>query len=95
MQTIVNLVSAGLGLALVPRSMMQMQRSGVVYRALPLALRDGAPLCETSLLWRVDAAPSVLRFVEFVQGFGAGRQRAGRKVAKAVKPGKALSYRSR
>ena len=95
MQTIVNLVSAGLGLALVPRSMMQMQRPGVLYRALPAALSAGAPLCETSLLWRVDAAPSVLRFVEFVQGFGAGSQRAGRKVAKAVKPGKALSYRSR
>ena len=95
MQTIVNLVSAGLGLALVPRSMMQMQRPGVLYRALPAALSAGAPLCETSLLWRVDAAPSVLRFVEFVQGFGAGRQHAGRRVAKAAKPTKALGYRSR
>ena len=95
MQTIVNLVSAGLGLALVPRSMMQMQRPGVVYRVLPAALRDFAPRCETSLLWRVDAPPSVLRFVEFVQGFDAGPKRAGRKVAKAAKPRKALGYRSR
>ena len=100
MQTIVNLVSAGLGLALVPRSMMQMQRSGVVYRALPLALRDGAPLCETSLLWRADAAPSVLRFVEFVQGFGVGRHSKGLKAAnsgkagEAAEPAKALGYRS-
>ena len=95
MQTIVNLVSAGLGLALVPRSMMQMQRQGVLYRALPAALRAAAPLCETSLLWRADAAPSVLRFVEFVQGFGARPQRAGRAAAKAAKPGKVLGYRSR
>ena len=91
MQTIVNLVSAGLGLALVPRSMMQMQRPGVVYRALPAALIEGAPQCETSLLWRADAAPSVLRFVEFVQGFGARPQHAGRQAAKVAKPG----YRSR
>lgn len=32
MQTIVNLVSAGLGLAWVPASVRQFQRSGVVYR---------------------------------------------------------------
>ncbi len=95
MQTIVNLVSAGLGVALVPRSMMQMQRQGVVYRALPAALSEEAPHCETSLLWRADAAPPVLRFVEFVQGFGARPQRTGRQVAKADKPRKALSYRSR
>ena len=98
MQTIVNLVSAGLGVALVPRSMMQMQRAGVLYRPLPAALRDAAPQCETSLLWRADAAPPVLRFVEFVQGFGEGAQRAGRTAAKAGRPAestKALGYRSR
>ena len=33
MQTIVNLVSAGLGIAWVPESVRQFQRSGVVYRA--------------------------------------------------------------
>ena len=104
MQTIVNLVSAGLGLALVPRSMVQMQRPGVVYRALPASLQTGAPHCETSLLWRADAPPSVLRFVEFVQGFGVQPQRVARNAAKvrnagqagkAGKAAKALSYRSR
>jgi hypothetical protein len=34
MQTIVNLVSAGIGIAWVPRSVMQLQRPGVVYRRL-------------------------------------------------------------
>ena len=68
MQTIVNLVSAGLGLALVPRSVTQLQRAGVVYRPLPGVLAQGAPQCETSLLWRADAPAAVLRFVEFVRG---------------------------
>ncbi|MET5021599.1 LysR substrate-binding domain-containing protein, partial [Burkholderia pseudomallei] len=33
-QTIVSLVSAGMGVALVPQSMRNPRRSGVVYRAL-------------------------------------------------------------
>jgi len=41
MQTIVNLVSAGLGVAWVPHSMMQLQRHGVVYRGLPKSSADG------------------------------------------------------
>ncbi len=67
MQTIVNLVSAGLGIALVPEAVTQLQRPGVVYRPLPKALTELAPHCETSLLWPVDAAPVVTRFVEFVR----------------------------
>ena len=67
MQTIVNLVSAGLGVALVPRSMTLLQRPGIVYRALPAALAEAAPSCETSLVWRDDAPPPVQRFVEFVR----------------------------
>ncbi|MDN3920245.1 LysR family transcriptional regulator [Roseateles violae] len=62
MQTIVNLVSAGIGVAWVPASVMGLQRSGVVYRPI-----DGAPVCETSLVWRADAAPAVHRFVEHVR----------------------------
>ncbi|MCV2353967.1 LysR family transcriptional regulator [Paucibacter sp. B2R-40] len=63
MQTIVNLVSAGIGLAWVPASVMAFQRAGVVYR--PLA--GVAPVCETSLIWRRGAAPTVLRFVEHIE----------------------------
>ena len=66
MQTIVNLVSAGLGIALVPRAVTQLQRPGVAYRPLPAALTP-APHCETSLLWPIDAAPAVTRFAEFVR----------------------------
>jgi DNA-binding transcriptional LysR family regulator len=92
MQTIVNLVSAGLGLALVPRSVTQLQRPGVVYRPLPRALAEDAPQCETSLLWASDAQPAVLRFVEFVRGIGTGPRAAAPRRAK---PAKALGYRPR
>jgi DNA-binding transcriptional LysR family regulator len=67
MQTIVNLVSAGLGIALVPHAVTLLQRPGVVYRPLPAALRSDAPQCETSLLWRTPATPAVARFVAFVR----------------------------
>lgn len=70
MQTIVNLVSAGLGVALVPRAMQQLQRPGIVYRALPAALAESAPRAETSLVWPADAAPAVRRFVAFVRDQG-------------------------
>ena len=71
MQTIVNLVSAGLGIALVPEAVTQLQRPGVVYRPLPGALGAGAPRCETSLLWPGQPAPAVARFVEFVRALPA------------------------
>jgi DNA-binding transcriptional LysR family regulator len=76
MQTIVNLVSAGLGVAWVPQSVQQFQRPGVVYRALPTpaARAKGAaklaevPQCETSLVWRSGAAsPPLQRFVACVE----------------------------
>ncbi len=63
MQTIVNLVSAGIGVAWVPASVMAFQRPGVVYKAV----RGAGPRCETSLIWRADAAPAVHRFVAHVQ----------------------------
>ena len=66
MQTIVNLVSAGLGLAWVPQSVTQLQRPGVVYRRLPTALNVNAPRAETSLVWPAGAGPVVARFVDFI-----------------------------
>ncbi|MFZ2989369.1 LysR family transcriptional regulator [Ideonella sp.] len=59
MQTLINLVSAGIGAAWVPEGLMELQRSGVVYRPVP----DAGLVCETSLIWRRDASPAVLRFV--------------------------------
>jgi DNA-binding transcriptional LysR family regulator len=71
MQTIVNLVSAGLGVAWVPASVQQFQRSGVVYRkvqgAEPGTARSAVPSCETSLVWR-RSSPSLTRFISFAAG---------------------------
>ncbi|MCH2240328.1 MAG: LysR substrate-binding domain-containing protein, partial [Aquabacterium sp.] len=67
MQTIVNLVSAGLGLAWGPARVTQLPRPGGGSRARRGGLAAGAPECETSLLWRPDAPACVARFVGFVQ----------------------------
>jgi len=65
MQTIVNLVAAGLGLAWVPRSVTRFERGGVVYREWGLA---GVPRCETRLVWaQGDTRPALARFVDFVR----------------------------
>ncbi|MDC6169944.1 LysR family transcriptional regulator [Paucibacter sp. XJ19-41] len=63
MQTIVNLVSAGMGAAWVPESVMGLQRSGVVYKRVA----GRVPVCETSLIWRPDSGPAVRRFVQHIQ----------------------------
>jgi DNA-binding transcriptional LysR family regulator len=50
MQTIISLVSAGLGLALVPASLKNLVRTGVRYLDLPDTDR---PLLETGLVWDI------------------------------------------
>jgi DNA-binding transcriptional LysR family regulator len=63
MQTIVNLVAAGLGIAWVPDSVREFRRAGVVYRAV-----QRAPDCETSLVWAGEKAPPALeRFLHFAR----------------------------
>jgi DNA-binding transcriptional LysR family regulator len=64
MQTIVSLVSAGMGMALVPQSVSNLMRPGVEYRALS----DATPLVETGLAWRRDNTSPVLRgFLELLR----------------------------
>ena len=66
MQTIVNLVSAGLGVAWVPESVRQFQRPGVVYRSVTGPRGKAVPECETTLVWSAGASnPSLERFVGF------------------------------
>ncbi|WP_151447438.1 LysR substrate-binding domain-containing protein [Lacisediminimonas profundi] len=57
MQTIVALVSAGMGIALVPQSVSNLKRPGVTYRAL----REPAPMIETGFAWRRDNPSPVLQ----------------------------------
>jgi DNA-binding transcriptional LysR family regulator len=61
MQTIISLVSAGLGLALVPASLRHLARTGVHY----VDLQGDAPVLETGLAWRRDdPAPVLARFLD-------------------------------
>lgn len=80
MQTIVNLVSAGLGVAWVPESVRQFQRPGVTYaNVLPAGNSktitprgshrpaSGVPGCETSFVWSdANSNPVLERFIEFI-----------------------------
>jgi DNA-binding transcriptional LysR family regulator len=60
MPTIVSLVAAGMGVALVPASLRHMRRTGVVYRALA----ETSPLMEVGLAWREgEEEPAVAAFV--------------------------------
>lgn len=71
MQTIISLVSAGMGLALVPQSLRRLQRQGVRY----LALRDAAPVIETGLAWRHgDGAPALRRFLDVAEKQASGKE---------------------
>jgi DNA-binding transcriptional LysR family regulator len=64
MQTIVSLVSAGMGLALVPQSVSNLMRPGVEYRAL----LDPTPQVETGLAWRRDnESPVLAGFLELLR----------------------------
>jgi DNA-binding transcriptional LysR family regulator len=61
MQTIVSLVSAELGVALIPASLKNLQRTGVVYKAV----LEPSPMTEIHLAWRKDDdLPALRLFLE-------------------------------
>ena len=63
MQTIISLVSGGLGIALVPASLRNLARTGVRY--VPLA--GQAPELETGLAWRSgDIPPPLANFLKLL-----------------------------
>jgi DNA-binding transcriptional LysR family regulator len=57
MQTIVGLVSAGMGIALVPRSVSNLKRPGVIYHALPTLHGK----VEIDIAWRKENSSPVLK----------------------------------
>ena len=68
MQTIVSLVSAGMGVALVPQSLRNLRRTGVVYRPL----RESVPAIETGLVWRTaQVSPVLAGFISIVRAHAA------------------------
>lgn len=65
MQTIISLVSAGIGIALVPASLRNLARTGVRYAELG----GIAPQLETGLVWRrCDETPTLNRFLAMAFG---------------------------
>jgi DNA-binding transcriptional LysR family regulator len=74
MQTVVGLVSAGMGIALVPSSVRNLKRTGVQYRPL----RGKAPLIESGIL-RPGAAENALteRFAQTLRD--AAREQSSRR----------------
>ena len=67
MQTIISLVSAGLGMALVPASLRHLARTGVAY----LSLAGDAPILETGLAWRAaDEAPTLAALIDIAGTLG-------------------------
>src|ERR1700674_3656745 len=72
MQTIISLVSAGLGVALIPASMRNLGRTGVVYRSL----REKSPQTEILAAWRRgETAPALVRFLESLKAVVGRRVR--------------------
>ncbi|OWT63705.1 LysR family transcriptional regulator [Candidimonas nitroreducens] len=68
MQTIISLVSAGMGIALVPASLRNLARAGVSY----LDLGGAVPLLETGMAWRRDdTTPTTARFLEIARELAA------------------------
>ena len=59
--TVVGLVSAGIGVALVPESTQRIGLAGVVYRPL----RERTPLSRTAVAWRRgESSPTLLAFLD-------------------------------
>ena len=77
MQTIVNLVAAGFGVAWVPASVREFQRAGVCYRGVRAIGKSSAARgtraaamtgCETSLVWSDERTnPALQRFITFAR----------------------------
>jgi DNA-binding transcriptional LysR family regulator len=62
-QTIISLVSANMGVSIVPKSTQDIQRQGVVYKSI----LDDTPVVSIALIWRTnDDSPTVARLLEIV-----------------------------
>lgn len=63
MQTIVCLVAGRMGIALVPASLQNLQRTGVVYKPL----EEPMPPAKTALIWRQgDSSPVLAEFIRAI-----------------------------
>jgi len=66
-QTIVSLVSAGLGIGIVPASIRHLRRKGVMYRRF----RERTPQARVSVVWPLTRpSKAIVNFVELIQVVG-------------------------
>lgn len=64
MQTIIALVSARMGVAIIPSSLQNLQRPGVAYRPIV----EQVPVIETAVIWQQNSLTPILEnFLEFTQ----------------------------
>jgi DNA-binding transcriptional LysR family regulator len=64
MHTIVSLVAGGLGIAIVPESLQNLQRTGVVYKVV----KEATPKTAIAIIWREnDTSATVQKFLEIVR----------------------------
>lgn len=64
MQTIVSLVAGGLGIAIVPESLQNLQRTGVVYKII----QEPTPKTAIAIIWRQnDTSAIVQKFLEIAR----------------------------
>jgi len=81
MQTIVGLVASGIGVALVPASLRNFRRKGVVYKRV----RSLSPTLEMGVVWRRGHSSAVLSaFLDVVGEFARlaeGKRESGEPVA--------------
>lgn len=65
MQTIVSLVSANMGVSILPESIQEAQRHGVVYKPIRVGGVNVEQLAKIAIVWRIDDnSPTMNRFLE-------------------------------
>lgn len=65
MQTIVSLVSANMGVSILPESIQEAQRQGVVYKPIRASTLSVDKLATIAIVWRFDdPSPTMNRFLE-------------------------------
>jgi DNA-binding transcriptional LysR family regulator len=66
-QTIISLVSANMGVSIVPKSTQDIQRQGVIYKSI----LDDTPVAAIALIWRTnDNSPTVAKLLEITLNDG-------------------------
>lgn len=87
MQTIIGLVAGGIGVALVPASLQNLNRKGVVYREV----RDFTPSVEMSIMWRRDnTRPVLISFLQVVDDVSKSDQEEALATSEGRRDGASL-----